>query len=451
MKAKEVTLEIVDIDYPSNGVAYYNERKLKVKNTLPGQHIDAVIARRKVISLGVAKRSDKEITPVCPVFDTCGGCTYQNLSYSDELELKSYMVRKLFERAHIKDFQYLGIQGTGDTGYRNKMEYAFGDKYKDGPLSLGLRSPGAMYQTVNNPDCTIVDSDFSKLLFYTQDFFKNTDETFYNRKHHTGTLRYFVVRKGINTGELLVSLVTTSGLQTDLASWLAGLLSLELDARIVGVQHIQSDNPGDAINPEDVAIIYGQGHYREHILGLDFKVYPMAFFQTNTLGSEILYTHVLDFLKQCYQTDVVYDLYCGTGTIGQIVSKVAGQVYGIDLNQESIQSARENVVINGISNCEFFAGDVKDAIGTLGAKPDVVILDPPREGLHPKALAGVMALEPPEIIYVSCKPTSFVHDIQQFQAAGYVFEKLQLVDMFPRTAHVESIGFLRKASTPPKE
>lgn len=438
------TLDIIDIDYPSNGVAYYNDKKLKIKNSLPGQQIKVLIKRRKVIPLEVVKKSDKEITPICSVFEKCGGCTYQNINYDYELELKSYMVQKILKNAQIEDFEYLGIQGTPQTAYRNKMEYSFGDEYKDGPLSLGLRTPGAMYQTVNNSGCNIVDKDFTNLLMYTQDFFKSTSETFYNRKHHTGTLRYFVVRKGINTGEILVSLVTTSQVITDLTPWLAGILSLNLLGKISGVIHIKSDNLGDAINPEDVRMIYGKDFYTERILNLDFKVYFMAFFQTNTVGAEILYSYVLDFLNQCKNRDVVYDLYCGTGTIGQIASSICGEVHGIDLNLESIQSAKENVVLNNIKNCYFFAGDVKDAIDEIGKKPDVIILDPPREGLHPKALKKVVELNPPEIIYVSCKPTSFANDVKSFEESGYKLVKLKLLDMFPRTSHVESIGLLRK-------
>jgi len=442
VKSKNIQLEIEDIEYPNIGIARYNSKKLKIKNTLPDQKVNLFLKRRKAILIGIAEKSPKEIMPKCIIFDKCGGCTYQNLEYTDELELKKYMVLSLFEKSNISNFDFLGIEGTPNESYRNKMEYSFGDEYKDGPLSLGLRMSNAFYQVVNNKDCNIVDNDFNTLLFFVLDFFKDTAETFYNRKNHTGTLRYFVIRKGINTGEIFLNLFTTSTFSTNLDNFVKQILNLKINAKIVGIIHTISDNVADTIFPQITNYLYGNNHYIESVFGLKFKIYPMAFFQTNTKGAEILYNHVLDFLKQCEKINIVYDLYCGTGTIAQIVSGVAKKVIGIDIVEESIIAAKENTQINNITNCHFFCGDVKDALSNIEDVPDVIILDPPREGLHPKALKKVLDFNVKEIIYISCKPTSFVKDLLVFIENGYKLKRLQLVDMFPRTAHVEAIGLI---------
>ena len=440
---KTIILQIQELEYPSTGIAYLNNKKVKLKNTLPGQIIEAKVNRGKARLIQVVKPSEKEIISPCPVFGQCGGCRYQNISHDYELELKEEIVIKLFKDQFMENLDFSGIETCGSSHYRNKMEYSFGDEYKGGPLALGLRKINAYYEVINSEDCNIVDNDFVKILFFVQNFFKGTNEVFYSKTKHTGTLRHLVIRKGINTKEILINLVTTSGISEISESFVKGLVGLPLDSKIVSIMHTTNNSMSDVVQIDKIRVLYGQNFYTDTLLGLKFKIYPMTFFQTNTKGAELLYSIVKSFVQSCSKRNIIYDLYCGTGTIAQILSDMAERVYGIDLVADSIQAAKENAEYNNIKNCRFLAGDVKDVVQTIGELPDIVVVDPPREGLTPKALARVAELGAPYIIYISCKPTSMVRDIEMLFQSGYRLSKLKPVDMFPKTAHVEAVALLQ--------
>ncbi|MCL1997074.1 MAG: 23S rRNA (uracil(1939)-C(5))-methyltransferase RlmD [Defluviitaleaceae bacterium] len=445
---KNKILQIQGLEYPNTGIAYFNNKKVKIKNTLPGQTVEANVRRNKAHLVRVIEPSEKEITPFCPNFSRCGGCSYQNIPYEYELELKKGIVLQLLDNKGVKGYDFLGIETGGNAPYRNKMEYSFGDSYKDGPLMLGLRKTKAYYEVINSIFCNIVDNDFTQILFFVQMFFRETEESFYNKKTHTGTLRHLVVRKGANTKEILINLVTTSGMDTALDRFVENLVALPLSAKIVGILHTINDSLSDVVQIDEIRPLYGQNFYTDTIFGLVFKIYPTAFFQTNTKGAEVLYGIVKDFVSSCQNADknqcndVIYDLYCGTGTIAQILSPLAKRVYGIDLVEGAIEAAKENTEFNNISNCHFFCGDVKDVVQTISEMPNIVVVDPPREGLTPKALSRVLGLGAAYIVYISCKPTSMARDINVLAEAGYKLTKLKMVDMFPRTPHIEVVGVL---------
>ncbi|MCL2610312.1 MAG: 23S rRNA (uracil(1939)-C(5))-methyltransferase RlmD [Defluviitaleaceae bacterium] len=370
---------------------------------------------------------------MCEIFGICGGCQHQDISYEEELKLKE---KEILELLSTYNFKYEGIDTAGPLEYRNKMEYSFGDESKDGDLALGLRKKRSFYEVVNSKTCNIVDNDFLDILYYTQNFFKERNVPFYHKKRHVGILRHLIIRKGHFTNELLVNIVTTS--TTIEEEYAKGLKNLK--PNVVSVLHTINNAISDVVKAEELRILYGRDYFTEKLLGLDFKISPFAFFQTNSRGAEVLYQNVINFAKN-FKAETIYDLYCGTGTIGMLLSKNAKKVIGIDIVEESIMSAKYNQQLNGINNCEFIAGDVKEVITTLKENPDLVILDPPREGLHKKALAYVTELLPKSIIYVSCKATSLNRDLEVLNTL-YNIDKLKIVDMFPRTKHVETIAVL---------
>jgi 23S rRNA (uracil-5-)-methyltransferase RumA len=258
-----------------------------------------------------------------------------------------------------------------------------------------------------------------------------------------GYLRNLVIRKAENTGEILVNLVTTTQIDFDLTEYVKLLRSQSYKGNIISILHTENDSLSDAVIPEKVNLLYGKDYIRETVLGLQFNISPFSFFQTNTKGAESLYSIVKEFMGNS-ENKVVFDLYCGTGTIGQIVAPNAKKVVGIELIEEAVKAAKENAKLNGLDNCEFLAGDVAEIIKNVKDKPDIIILDPPRSGVHSKALDYVIKFNAPEIIYVSCNPKTLVTDLKVLTERGYEVIQTKVKDMFPNTPHVETIVKLCK-------
>ncbi|MCL2576743.1 MAG: 23S rRNA (uracil(1939)-C(5))-methyltransferase RlmD [Defluviitaleaceae bacterium] len=379
---------------------------------------------------------------MCEHFGKCGGCTYLDISYEEELSRKKiFLTETLGEYA--KFFNVLHPAPSCE-GYRNKMEFAFGDEGKDGQLTLGIRKKRTFYEVATPTDCVLIHDDFKIIVQCVISFFRENGETFFHRKRHTGSLRHLVLRRGEFTGEILVLLSASSNLQTPLNLFAEKLLSLPLDGKITGILHAENDGVADAVKNENIQLLHGRDFYYEKICGLKFKVSAFSFFQTNSRAAEILYGVVREFADT---GATALDMYCGTGTIAQIISPDFQAVIGVELIEEAIMAARENASQNNLTNCEFHAGDAFAILEKLpqSLSSDVIIVDPPRDGLHPKALAKISALNAPRIIYVACKPKSLVRDLPTLIDAGYALEKIEAVDMFPRTPHVEAIVLLQRA------
>jgi 23S rRNA (uracil-5-)-methyltransferase RumA len=325
-----------------------------------------------------------------------------------------------------------------EKGYRNKMEFSFGDEEKGGELALGMRKRDSFYEVVNVANCQIVDSDYQMILTTVKDYFKAKGATFYHKNKHEGMLRHLVVRKSAKTGQILINLITSSQITVDISDFVATLCGLQLKGSIVGILHTINDSIADIVKADELRVLYGQDYFMEELLGLKFKVSVFSFFQTNSLGAERLYSIAREFVGET-NDKVLFDLYCGTGTIAQIMSPTCKKVIGIELVEEAVEAAKENAKLNGITNCEFIAGDVLKKIDELDVKPDIIILDPPREGIHPKAIGKIIDFGAEKLIYVSCKPTSLARDLEVFEANGYKVEKVKCMDMFPGTVHVETV------------
>lgn len=473
MKKGQIIEGVIErVDFPNKGIIRTEDgRQVIVKNTIPGQKVSASINKiRKGKAEGrlleVLEKSPLEGDKTgCVHAGECGGCTYQTLPYEKQLEMKAEQVKKLMDDVidqENRDYQFLGIkESPRQTAYRNKMEFSFGDEFKDGPLALGMHKRGSFYDIVTVENCQIVDEDFRKILSVTLAYFREKNITYYHKLRHIGYLRHLLVRKAVKTGEILVDLVTTT--QTDfsedelLEGWKAALLAADYKGTMTGILHTRNDNVADTVTNEGTDVLYGQDFFYEELLGLRFKITPFSFFQTNSLGAEVLYQTAREFIGDALPsgTDadiaehgkIVFDLYSGTGTIAQMLSPVAKKVIGVEIIEEAVEAAKENAQLNGLHNCEFIAGDVLKVIDSIEEKPDYIVLDPPRDGINPKALEKIIRYNVPQMVYISCKPTSLARDLEVLQARGYEVQKVCCVDMFPSTFHIETIVALHRTDS----
>ena len=469
-KGDILTGEVVRTEFPNKGILYVDDKKITVKNALEGQTIQFSISKKKKNRLEgrllcVTAPSPRELpVPSCPHFGVCGGCAYQNLPYEDQLALKKRQVEYLIRQAGF-DFPVEEVLGSPvHEGYRNKMEYTFGDEEKDGPLTLGLHKRNSFYDIVPLSDCRIVDPDFNILLNRVLTYFKKEGKSFYHRMRHEGFLRHLVLRRSAKTGDILVNLVTSSQGSFDEKSFVdmiltgacgeeshkpadTNTLSFEsgsshpVKGRIAGILHTINDSLADVVKSDETRILYGQDYIEEYLFDMKFRITPFSFFQTNTRSAELVYGKVRDYAGDT-KDKLIYDLYCGTGTISQILAPVARKVVGVEIVEEAVQAARQNAESNGLNNCEFIAGDVLKVLDNLKEKPDILVLDPPRDGINPKALKKIISYGIDELVYVSCKPTSLMRDLQTFKDAGYEVRHCCLIDQFPGTVHIETVVLL---------
>jgi len=469
-----------------------NGTLVTVKNSIPGQKIEFRLKKQgKGDLVRVLEKSYLETADVCPVFGECGGCTYSSMDYDAQLKMKLDMVKRLIsnkasngqggsgeeseETAFCIDEKVIeGIFASPlNKGYRNKMEYSFGDMEKGGELTLGLHRRGSRFDVINADKCILVHEDFNKIVGMIRKFFVEKKTPYFHKMDGEGYLRHLVLRRSEATGEILVNLVTTSAMDEDVEAELLQeftniIQSLGLRGTIAGIIHTVNDSIADVVKDEGTTVLYGKDYITEKILGLEFKITPFSFFQTNSKGAEVLYGKAREYalsggisksneqLRDGGDADsegccveegtkpVIFDLYSGTGTIAQIMAPVAKKVYGVEIVEEAVEAASENAALNGLDNCEFIAGDVLMMLDEIEEKPDFIILDPPRDGVHPKALSKILDYGVENILYISCKPTSLARDLEVCGEAGYRVDRMCCVDMFPGTGHVETVVLLSR-------
>ena len=480
--------------------------EVTVQNVIEGQKVSLAVKKSRKSKaegrlLEILEASPLEnAKPFCQHYGACGGCSYQTLDYEKQLSMKENQVKRLLEPVLGEDTlrkTFEGIKGSPKQFmYRNKMEFSFGDAYKDGPLALGMHKRGSFYDIVTVEECQIVHEDFCKVMMTTVAFFEEKQADFYHKMSHEGYLRHLLVRRGEKTGEILVDLITSSDVrflvdqknssdmnepqadresvdrlsettdsseerlldeklsvleQNMLAEWKDTLLALNLEGTFAGVLHTRNDREADVVEDQGTTILYGEQFFYEELLGLRFKISPFSFFQTNSLGAEVLYDTARTFIAESgdhvLEGKTVYDLYSGTGTIAQILAPVAEKVIGVEIIEEAVEAAKENAKLNDLINCEFIAGDVLKVIGDITEKPGFIVLDPPRDGIHPKALDMIIDYGVDSMVYISCKPTSLARDLEVLLERGYEVKRVCCVDMFPGTVHVETIVALHRKDT----
>ncbi|MBR0148373.1 MAG: 23S rRNA (uracil(1939)-C(5))-methyltransferase RlmD [Lachnospiraceae bacterium] len=406
---------------------------------------------------------------ICPHFGKCGGCSGLDKSYEQQLNEKKNLVWETLSPVVVDPLREDWFEGIKSSPmsleYRNKMEFTFGDEYKDGPLALGMHKKRSFHDIVTVDGCQLVHPDFRVILRLTLDFFSERNIPYFHRKLHTGFLRHLMVRRGVNSGQILVDLVTTTQMDEAqstalLKEWTDTLITAKKEGRIIGefagILHTRNDTLSDAVKDEGTEVLHGADHFFEDLMGLKFRITPFSFFQTNSSGAEVLYGVVREYVMEALSGDdtikdpLIFDLYSGTGTIAQVLSAVAKRVIGVEIVEEAVLAARKNAELNGLHNCEFHAGDVMQKVKELSdGSPDLMILDPPRDGCHPKALPGIIDLDAKHIVYVSCKVKSLARDLIILQDRGYKIVRAVAVDEFPQTEHVETVCLLsnRKPDT----
>lgn len=449
-KGDILELNIEDTRFGGEGIATLEDMKIYVKGAFPGEKVSARLTKKRKTHgeakfIEITEKAEYEIDAPCPHFGTCGGCQSQHVPYEKQLEFKMQSVKKLFNNDEVPMGEFQGIVGTDNQyEYRNKMEFSFGDFEKGGELCLGMHVKGSSFKIVTTDSCMLVDEDYRKIMKMVLEYFREKGFPHYKVMSREGYLRNLIIRKAYNTQEIMVNLVATSQIDFDLEELKSKLLELELKGKLVSILHTVNDSLSDAVIADKVNILHGKDYITEEILGLKFKISPLAFFQTNSKGTEKLYSIVREFLGD-EENKTIFDLYCGTGTIGQITAAKAKKVIGVEIIEEAANAANENAKLNGLSNCNFIAGDVTKVIQDLKESPDIIILDPPRTGVHPKALQYVVDFKAKEIIYVSCNPKTLVQDLKFLEEKGYEIQKSLLVDMFPNTPHVETVVKLTKS------
>ncbi len=459
--------------------------RVNIKGVIEGQKIKFRLTKLHMSSkkgegrlLEVLTPAPQEVEAPCKLFGTCGGCAYQSLPYEAQLALKEEQIRRLMDAVINEPYEFMPIRRSPQPlHYRNKMEFSFGNEYKDGPISLGLHKKGSFYDVLTTDACQIVHEDYNLILREVLACAKETGLAHFHKITHKGYFRHLVVRRGLRTGEILVNLVTSS----DTGTYIGGeagtatgcadgvgevvpaerksfdeevflknlcdrLLALPLEGKFAGIIHSRNNSLADVVTSEKTTILYGKDHFYEELLGLKFRITPFSFFQTNSLGAEVLYSTAREFIGEV-DGKLVFDLYSGTGTIAQMVASVARKVIGVEIIEEAVEAAKENAAGNGLSNCEFIAGDVLKMLDTIEERPDMIILDPPRDGINPKALDKIINYGVDHLVYISCKPTSLQRDLVTLQERGYRVVKVCPVDEFPMTAHVEVACCLQRVNS----
>lgn len=448
---KQVEIEIHDLAFDGKSVGKMGGKVVFCDAGLPGEKVLVEIVKSKArFSQGkvveILEKSRDRIPAVCEHFDVCGGCAWQDLKYDSQLGYKTAQVRECLQRiGHLDDVairEIIGSEALFD--YRNKMEFTF-HGIGGGSFTLGLHTRGRYDEVFDLNRCHIQSDRASVIVGILRDFATRRQIEAYDITQHTGYLRYLIIREARATSQIMIILVTNEG-PLPFADELVERLTSEVP-EVTTVVHGETSKKASVATYEQETLLYGSGYIDDMILGQTFRISPSSFFQTNTAQAEVLYSTAFDILNPSAEESVL-DLYCGTGTIGLALASRVKRVVGVELVAPAIVAARKNAELNGIENAGFFDGDVKDYLDRLiesDERFEVVIVDPPRAGLHPKALKKLLKLQPPRLLYISCNPATFARDAEQLVADGYQLPFVQPVDMFPHTKHIEMVGLFSRA------
>ena len=455
-RGQEIKLKISDLAFGGKGISKKDDLVFFVKDAIPNQEVIAKISKIKkkyaeAYSIETLKDSTDQVNPVCEHFKWCGGCTTQQLDYQKQLHYKQKQVSDILNKiGGEKNLDINTIIGCENTFfYRNKMEYTFsgipwyiGDESYDDVI-IGLHVPKRFDKILNINKCHINHEVFNDILKISKEVAVKEKMIPYHVRKHTGFLRFLVIRIGIHTNEVMVNLVT--------AGYKPKIIKPLVDALVDGIPNIKSivntiNNQKSNIASGTSKLLYGNECINEKIGDYTFKISANSFFQTNSYQVKTLYDYIIK-TADFKQSDIVYDLYCGTGTIGIYVSSFVKKVYGIEIVKDAIKDAKFNAKKNNIKNISFYDSDIKDFFtdqNTKIDKPNTIIIDPPRPGLHPNVVKDIIKLSPSKIIYVSCNPSTQARDVKIFLEDSYKISDIQPIDMFPHTPHIECIITLKK-------
>ncbi len=430
-----------------------------VKYGAPGDVVDLqIVGRKKRFSMAKINKlhvaSDVRVPHFCEHYELCGGCKWQHIAYTSQAELKNQWAKDCLQRiGKVEVGEYLSIIGAGEQQfYRNKMEYTFSNKrwlYEDENIedlphtnALGFHAPGRFDKVIDINKCWLQDDLANEIRNFVRDFCLENEFTFYDLRDHGGLMRNLMLRNA-TTGQWMINVIFAEDKQKE--------RELLLDAiqekfNPTALNYAVNTKLNDSIYDLDFISYKGSFEIVENLGGLSFKISPKSFFQTNTKQAEKLYQVALDFAN-IKPTDVVYDLYCGTGTITCLAAAQANKAIGVEIIPEAIVAANDNAKLNNIDNTHFVVGDMKDVFNadfyTKHGKPDLIITDPPRAGMHPAVVKYLAEIACPKIVYVSCNPATQARDLEMLKDY-YKVVKSQAVDMFPQTHHVENVVLLER-------
>lgn len=411
------------------------ESSFKSKGAFPHEEVIFTKAKKNRVKNLVVINSPYKKNLNCKHQEICGGCSFRELDYSDELKIKEEELNRLF--SEFKDVFEGLVPSDYNLKYRNKMEYTFGNITKDGCLTLGLHEKGKFHNIISTDGCLIIPDDMDVIRKSTQDYFRELGISHYHRMNHVGELRHLVIRHSVYENSYMINLVTTSNISFDINLFVDMLLNLKLDGIIKSIYHTKNDSMSDAIVAEDYEKIYGDDYIYEKVADIIFPINPFSFFQTNSLACDLMYR---DLRKMVDENNHVLDLYAGSATIGAILSKSANKVTSVEINPHNVSDAKEVFRLNDINNVEVLCLDCKDYLKEKDVKEDVVIIDPPRSGLHNKVVQLLNESGVKKIIYVSCNPVTLVENLKNF--TNYSIEFIKSYDNFSGTMNVESIALL---------
>lgn len=439
-----VQLHIDDLAFDGKAVAHHDGKVVFLDAGLPGETVVAQIFKSKPKYdqgrvLEIVDRSPSRITPPCEHFDFCGGCTWQDLDYSEQLRFKKKQVVECLTRlGGLEDPVVLDVLPAPDIyGYRNKMEFSFHVVPEENSFRLGLHRRGRFDDIFDVHTCHLQSEIANRVVRAMREFATREEVPVYDIKLHQGYLRFLVIRQTFFTNQLMVNLVTNLGDFPQADEFVAALT--QAVPEITTIVHGQNGKKANVAVAEVENILFGPGFMEEEIMGRRFRIRANSFFQTNSAQAERLYRTAFDLLPPDPNRRLL-DLYCGTGTIGLLLASQVAEVVGVELVPDAVSMAGENARINGIENISFYEGHVRDFLTGLkaGDPPfDTIVIDPPRAGLHPKALKRLLALGPAQLLYISCNPATFARDAQDLSRVGYKMSPVHPVDMFPHTRHIE--------------
>ena len=460
-KGQIIDLDIRSLAYGGMGVSYHNDVVIFVKGGIPGEKLKAKIYKKKknyleAYPIEKIKKSKKSVDPRCEHFGACGGCSFQNLNYNDQLSQKNTQVKDLFTRiGGIQTPPINKIIGCDNQyNYRNKMEFSYSSNKwivnldendnNENLNAFGLHVRGRYDKIVDINECHINGNLTNKIFKLLRNILSDEGIEPFNAKNRAGFLRNVIIREGYLTNQILINFITTSS-NTKILTPILRTLTNKFP-EIKSIVNTTVKPASGSSNSEKEEILWGQDYISENIGEYSYKISTNSFFQTNSMQAKVLYDLIIK-LCEFKGNEVVYDLYCGTGSIGIYVAKYVKMVYGIEIVMSAIIDAIENANNNNVDNIQFFHGNIINTFQNnqefkLIENPDIIILDPPRAGIHSKTLIDIMKFNAKKIIYVSCNPSTQARDINILINNGYLLKNIQPIDMFPHTPHIENIALL---------
>ena len=455
-KGQLLELNIEKMAFGGPGIGFVDGFVVFVPKSAPGDKVRVKVYKKKrdyaeARIVEILQPSAARVTPACPYYPFCGGCQWQHIAYEHQLKYKVALVREALNKmvgldtVQIKEI----IPSEKITGYRNKMEFSFSPRRwalpQEMPISLeeksfalGLHLPGTFDKVIDISRCLLQPEMANEILGLVKEQAKKSGLPAYNIKTHQGFWRYLTLRHSVAFGEWMVNIVTSEenppvmkSLSEKLVEAIAGIKSI--------VNNVSKKRAGVAIGDYE-RVIWGEATIKEKIGRYIFQISANSFFQTNTRGAEVLY-QIVDRYAGLSGGETVLDLYSGTGTIALYLAPRARKVIGIEINKDAVADAKRNRDINGLKNVSFLQGDIRDQLPLLKDIPDILIIDPPRAGIHKDVAKYIVELSVPKLIYVSCNPVTMARDLSILNS-HYELVEVQPIDMFPHTYHVESVGLL---------